>query len=221
MNNVNVAVAPIAVFVTNLGKYNEGELVGEWLNLPTTPEQLKETFKKIGIDNKDYEEYFISDYESTLDGLKLPEYANLDGLNYLAVRLEDMSSDEIDRYQAILAYQDTDGVEKSINLTYSLDSFEVLSDVHTEEELGYYYIEECGSYDLKSMGELARYIDYEGFGRDIMINESGSFTEHGYIYENGDISNENGDISNEYDGVHVPEEYCIVACNYEDTDVPW
>ncbi|WP_413788539.1 antirestriction protein ArdA, partial [Providencia stuartii] len=24
----------ISVFITNLGKYNEGELVGEWLELP-------------------------------------------------------------------------------------------------------------------------------------------------------------------------------------------
>lgn len=26
---------PITAFVTNLGKYNEGDLVGEWLPLPT------------------------------------------------------------------------------------------------------------------------------------------------------------------------------------------
>ena len=28
-------------FVTNLGKYNEGELVGEWVKFPTTAEELK------------------------------------------------------------------------------------------------------------------------------------------------------------------------------------
>lgn len=27
-------------FVTNLGKYNEGMLVGEWLKLPTTEEEI-------------------------------------------------------------------------------------------------------------------------------------------------------------------------------------
>ena len=27
---------PFAAFITNLGKYNEGELVGEWVKFPTT-----------------------------------------------------------------------------------------------------------------------------------------------------------------------------------------
>ena len=27
-------------FVTNLGKYNEGELVGEWVHFPTTEEEM-------------------------------------------------------------------------------------------------------------------------------------------------------------------------------------
>ena len=29
-------------FVTNLGKYNEGELVGEWVQFPTTEDKMKE-----------------------------------------------------------------------------------------------------------------------------------------------------------------------------------
>ena len=28
-------------FVTNLGKYNEGMLVGEWVKLPTTEEEMQ------------------------------------------------------------------------------------------------------------------------------------------------------------------------------------
>ena len=36
---------PFAAFITNLGKYNEGELVGEWVKFPTTAEELKEVFK--------------------------------------------------------------------------------------------------------------------------------------------------------------------------------
>lgn len=30
----------LSIFVTNLGKYNEGELVGEWLELPATDEEI-------------------------------------------------------------------------------------------------------------------------------------------------------------------------------------
>ena len=76
--------ATITAFVTNLGKYNEGALVGEWLPLPTTTEKVQACLKRIGIDGVRYEEYFITDYETSIDGLydHLPEYANLDELNY-------------------------------------------------------------------------------------------------------------------------------------------
>ena len=78
-------------YITNLGKYNEGELVGEWVKFPTTSEELQKVFERIGIGSKDdfgnpYEEWFISDYDCYVDGLyeKLGEYENLDELNYLA-----------------------------------------------------------------------------------------------------------------------------------------
>ena len=56
-------------FVTNLGKYNEGMLVGEWVKLPTTEEEMQKVFERIGIGKQDefgqpYEEWFITDYES-------------------------------------------------------------------------------------------------------------------------------------------------------------
>ena len=44
---------PFAAFITNLGKYNEGELVGEWVKFPTTAEEMKEVFKRIGIGQRD------------------------------------------------------------------------------------------------------------------------------------------------------------------------
>ena len=59
---------PFEAFITNLGKYNEGELVGEWVKFPTTSEELQKVFERIGIGSKDdfgnpYEEWFISDYD--------------------------------------------------------------------------------------------------------------------------------------------------------------
>ena len=44
---------PFAAFITNLGKYNEGALVGEWVKFPTTAEGLKKAFERIGIGAKD------------------------------------------------------------------------------------------------------------------------------------------------------------------------
>ena len=65
---------PFAAFITNLGKYNEGALVGEWVKFPTTAEELKKVFERIGIGAKDdfgqtYEEWFITDYDSPMYAL--------------------------------------------------------------------------------------------------------------------------------------------------------
>lgn len=50
------------VFITNLGKYTEGELVGKWLDLPCN--NITEELKSIDVrPNSKYEEAFITDYE--------------------------------------------------------------------------------------------------------------------------------------------------------------
>ena len=41
-------------YVTNLGKYNEGELVGETLKFPATTEEVQALLKRIGVDGIRY-----------------------------------------------------------------------------------------------------------------------------------------------------------------------
>ena len=72
-------------FITNLGKYNEGELVGKWISLPISEEELEEVLKEIGI-NDEYEEYFFTDYEIDAD-IRLGEYESIETLNELAEKL--------------------------------------------------------------------------------------------------------------------------------------
>lgn len=182
--------AAIKIYVTNLGKYNEGSLVGQWMDLPTTPEIFANALKAIAIDGKRYEEYFITDYESTIDNLfsgisaAKMEYANIEELNYLAAKVEEMPQYEVEKFEAALEsgeYANT--VADMINLASgnNLDCYQFLEGVHTDEDLGYYWVEESGAYDLKAMGNLAQYIDYERFGRDIRLEESGVFADSGYI----------------------------------------
>ena len=47
------------VYIANLGKYNEGELVGAWFEPPIDMDEVRE---RIGL-NDQYEEYAIHDYE--------------------------------------------------------------------------------------------------------------------------------------------------------------
>ena len=56
------------IFLTNLGKYTEGYLIGKWVKLPVSEEVLDKVLEEIGI-NEYYEEYFITDYENDIVGL--------------------------------------------------------------------------------------------------------------------------------------------------------
>ena len=204
---------PFAAFITNLGKYNEGELVGEWVKFPTTAEELKEVFKRIGIGQKDdfgqpYEEWFITDYDCYVDGLysKLGEYENLDELNYLASKLDEMSESEYAQFQAGMEMGDHCGsLQEIINLTENLDCYEVYPDIHDYDDLGRYYIEEL---DVMQVPEhLQNYIDYEAYGRDVALEESGTFTDQGYVRDTGDSFHEY------YDGERgsIPDEYRVMT----------
>ncbi|EOS61307.1 hypothetical protein C814_01625 [Anaerotruncus sp. G3(2012)] len=210
---------PFAAFITNLGKYNEGALVGEWVKFPTTAEELKKVFERIGIGAKDdfgqtYEEWFITDYDCYVDGLYdlLGEYANLDELNYLASKLDDMSQDEYERFQAAMEIGDhTGSIQELINLTENLDCYDIYPDIHDHDDLGRYYIEELDAMQVPE--HLRNYIDYEAYGRDIALEESGQFTDRGYVRDTGDSFHEY------YDGERgsIPEEYRVMT--FQD-DIP-
>ena len=210
---------PFAAFITNLGKYNEGALVGEWVKFPTTAEELKKVFERIGIGQKDdfgqtYEEWFITDYDCYVDGLYdlMGEYANLDELNYLASKLDDMSQDEYERFQAAMEVGDhTGSIQELINLTENLDCYDVYPDIHDHDDLGRYYIEELDAMQVPE--HLRNYIDYEAYGRDIALEESGQFTDLGYVLDTGDSFHEY------YDGERgsIPEEYRVMT--FQD-DIP-
>ena len=204
---------PFAAFITNLGKYNEGELVGEWVKFPTTAEEMKEVFKRIGIGQRDdfgqpYEEWFITDYDCYVDGLydKLGEYENLDELNYLASKLDEMSDSEYAQFQAGMEMGDHCGsLQEIINLTENLDCYEIYPHIADYDDLGRYYIEELEVMQIPE--HLQNYIDYEAYGRDVAMDENGSFTDQGYVRDTGDR------FCEYYDGERgsIPDEYRVMA----------
>ena len=124
---------PFEAFITNLSKYNEGDLVGEWVKFPTTSECLRDVFRRIGICSTDrfshsYEEWFITDYDVYVDGIRniLGEHENLDELNFLASRIEELSDYEYVQFEAIIEEGiHTSSVADLINVTFNLDTLDV------------------------------------------------------------------------------------------------
>ena len=202
---------PFEAFITNLGKYNEGALVGEWVKFPTTAEELQKVFERIGIGSKDdfghpYEEWFITDYDCYVDGLyeMLGEYENLDELNYLASKLEELDDHDYEHFQAAMQVSDyTGSVKDLINLIDNLDKYEIYPDVEDYSDLGHYYIDEVGVMEIPE--HLANYIDYEAYGRDVAIDEMGQFTNYGYVRDTQESFTEYYDGDRE----SIPDEYRV------------
>ena len=180
---------PFEAYITNLGKYNEGELVGEWVKLPADQETLDAVFKRIGIGSTDefgqpYEEWFISDYDCYVENLYelLGEYESLDNLNRLAEDLEDMNDEEYQKFCAVLELESIPDLDYVIEIAENLDRWTLYAGVDDDYSLGYYYIHDACMVDIDSMGELKDYIDYERYGRDIAIRTGGLYADQGYIF---------------------------------------
>ena len=84
-NKMNVYEREFSVFVTNLKKYNDGILEGDWIGLPLPEERLQERLKEIGINENTG--YFLSDYDVQKHHYLrhiMGEYENLGELNMVA-----------------------------------------------------------------------------------------------------------------------------------------
>lgn len=166
------------IYLTNLGKYNEGQLVGEWVELPVSQEELKEVFERIGIDGKEYEEYFITDYEC--DFYQIGEYENLDTLNEIAERIEELDEEESKVVKALmseLGYTLDEAIEKVNNGDYR-----IYSDCDDMTDIAYQVVEEC-EYLNNVPNNVARYFDYEEFGRDLGIEGTYIFLDNNEAIE--------------------------------------
>ena len=83
------------VYIANLGKYNEGELVGDWFSFPLDEEVIAE---RIGL-NAEYEEYAIHDTDNF--PMEISEYISISELNRIYEQLEELPDyllDDLDSF---------------------------------------------------------------------------------------------------------------------------
>lgn len=168
----------IELCLTNLGKYNEGELIFTRLVLPATTEEIYAAYDEIGVaEGTMYEETFISDYETDINGLEIREFANLDDLNELAEELEKLDEYELEAFGAMLDYglATDEALQKVQDGEYSF-----YEGCNSMEDVAYQYADETGL--LNSIpDDLRCYFDFEAFGRDMDINGHFIETDSGYI----------------------------------------
>lgn len=130
----------IEIAITNLGLYNEGELVYKWLTLPASEEEFSDALKDIRIDGVNYEEYFISDYCAPFN---INEYTSISKLNEIAENFENVSEIQFDGSNLVQTLFDIK------NLAIDLELDEITEDYFTMDE-----IEECEIYPKHSNGNV-------------------------------------------------------------------
>ena len=151
-------------YVTNAGKYSEGQLVGETLKFPTTAQEVEALLKRIGVDGVRYQEIFITSFDGDVLGLydHLSEYENLDELNHLACLLSELTSSELETLEAVLDSGDhCSSVRDIINLTQNLDCYGFYPGVSDEETLGRIYVDDLEMLDVPD--QVKPYFDYEAY----------------------------------------------------------
>ena len=158
-------------FITNLGLYNEGQLVGEWIDFPVSDLELEEVKKRIGIDD-DYEEWFFTDYECDLDcfdASNLEEYESIETLNEIGEKLLDVYDRDLDNeVNAGIEYglKLDDAIQKALDGEIIFIG-EQSSD--NDEVIAHNYIDSLGGLEELSEETLSQYIDFEALGRDVRL----------------------------------------------------
>ena len=135
--------------------------------LPCSSEEVAERFGYEG-----------QDIEVTIDSIEgLPtlncEDLTLDLANSIAENVEDVDED------IVLSVIETESSDPSYLDSYDFDDCYLYPEVATDRDLGEYLVEELGVELSKE--KLLLYLDYEKFGRDVRLEEGGSFVDKGYF----------------------------------------
>lgn len=159
----------IHVYVANLGKYNEGELVGAWFTPPIDYEDMKE---KIGL-NDAYEEFAIHDYESPIP---ISEYTSIEEINHMAELLEELVCES---YSDVIGEMIGYWFEDLDDLYDHKDDLVFYHGCNSMEDIAYDYVEEGLFGDIPE--RLMMYLDYSAIARDLEINGNYLVTNHGIL----------------------------------------
>ena len=135
--------------------------------LPCSSEEVAERF---GYEGEDIEVTIDS-----IEGLTTLncEDLTLDLANELAENLEDVYED------LVLSFIESESSDPSYLASVNFDDCFLYPDVDTDRELGEYLVEELGVELSKE--KLLQYLDHEKLGRDVRLEEGGSFVDKGYF----------------------------------------
>ena len=198
-----------SILIDSRSRFETGAPGGAWLSMPATQEQLHAAMRSVGITADNPQDFFVDGFANTEDcpfdvPLSVIQSGSMDELNYLGKLLEMQRDEDKAKFAAAVTLGEYAGNLKDlINLAQNLDCYWLYPAVQSEEDYGYYLIDELDELELPE--EAKKYFMYEEYGRDAAINDGGRFTEQGYVYNNKNT------FSEWYNGRDIPKEYRIMS----------
>ncbi|MFT9494448.1 antirestriction protein ArdA [Anaerosolibacter sp.] len=189
----------LKVFLTRADKEK-----GVWLSLPATPADVGEAYASMdnmgGTENSDTRvtevKCFIPNLQQYLVGKSTDDPSTMKELDFIARRIGGLTDSEAALLSGALDIEPTNTLADIINLTYNLDGYELYPYVSTANELGRYLVE---SGEMQIHESALPYIDYEKVAAEFEANNSGTYTDAGYVVKTGE------DIKQVYGGITLPD----------------
>ena len=198
-----------SVLIQNRTEFEKGNPATVFLSLPATKEELHEAMKALNITADNPQDFFLNGY-STADNrhIEIPfdwiRDGDLDRINYLAARLEEMTPEQLERLDAVM-HSDfkPENLDRLIDHTYNTDFYSYVPGIFSYKELGDYFLNDSGKVQMPE--EWKAGIDKEDFGFNAALHEDGKLTDYGYIARSGT------DWKEVYAGQETPEKYRIMG----------
>ena len=175
-HQINISEA--SVYVGTYRKYNEGLLLGKWLNLSNyaDKEEFYTACKELHQDEED-PEFMFQDYENIPNGL-ISECWISDNLFEVLEAFEDMDESQKEPFLIWCNNGHHSLSEEDINELISSFENDYIGQYDSEEDFGRELIE-----DRDDLIDFAKqYFDYKAYARDLFCGDY--WSEAGYVFYN-------------------------------------
>lgn len=184
-------VKKFSVFPQNLAYYNEGEIVGGWIDLPQSPEAIDKFLKEVVKVDDEHEEYEIADCEHVPFPYESFQWGSLEKLNSLAIVYNTLDEERKEAIAANLEFQGEEyySIDELINMClqaneisyyrYHFEGIEYNQKSSAEIKMGYTMAEENGLYQELDKLRVLDFFDFEKYGNSFSYDYE--LLENGYL----------------------------------------
>ena len=167
---------------------------GVELSLPVSQYEMMDAFEQIHSKSPgdvywQVDEFYCFDYLAP----HLDECMSIFDFNALTEQLSKLGAWQETALAGLLQMQEQKHIQENsgvitaqelLTLAYNTDCCQVLAEVHTDEELGRFYVENGFREDLDALPErVYELLDYAKIGKQMRAAENGVFTRSGYVIQ--------------------------------------